>query len=144
MKHLSFALVVGSVLLSGSNALAQETAKVTITITISEKTPSFSDQRLVVMLYHDNPLEGDRGDTAVDRHIDAKFSHVVGKKTVATLTLGEKAKRKFDVEYSVSVTVFDKASKRTHLGEIDGNPGPFPVLTGGTPNKLAVVVNPAR
>lgn len=144
MKRLSFALAIGSLLLSGSHVLAQTTAKVTVTITISKKVPSFTDQRLVVMLYHNFPNQDDRGDKAVDKHIDAKFSHEKGKDTIVTITLGDKAKLNREVQYRVNVSVFDKPGKCTHVGMIEGQPGPFNVVTNGAPSKLTVPVMLAR
>ena len=65
-----------------------------VNIKISKMTPLFTNQRLVVMLYHNHPTQPDRGKTGVDKHIDAKFSHTKGKETVLTVTLGEKTKLK--------------------------------------------------
>jgi hypothetical protein len=143
MKHLSLALVAGSLLLTGSHAFAQSTAKATVTIIVPKNTPSFSDQRLVVMLTHNFPTQDDRGNRTVDKHIDTKFSHVKGKDTIVTLTLGDKVKLNGEVQYSVNVSVFDKASKCIYVGNIDDQSGPFPVVTNGAPLKLRIVVVPA-
>ena len=140
MKRLAFAIPM--LLCLASAASAQESAKVQLTLKISPKTASFKDQRLVVMLYHNHPLQDDRGLSAVDRFVDAKFSHQTGKETKLTVTVGEKAKFKSGVHYTLSVTVFDKANKVTHVGEIDGEGGPFTVLTTGSSNKLAIVLRP--
>jgi hypothetical protein len=126
----------------GANAVAQDSAQVQITVKISDKTPSFRDQRLVVMLYHDNPLQGDRGDTAVDRLIDRKFFHQQGQETVFKITLGEKARLKPGVQYTVNLTVFDGASNRTHVGEMNGATGPFRVITNGNPRDVTLTVRP--
>ena|ERR1022692_3750010 len=142
MNRLVLAISLCSLLMLGSAVSAQESAKVQVTIKISAKTPSFKDQRLVVMLYHDFPLQDDRGPKTVDKHIDTKFSHEKGKETVVTITLGEKAKLKRDVQYTVNVYVYD-GGKRTHFGELDGEQGPFNVLTNGRPSKLTLVVRAA-
>src|SRR5260370_30348328 len=142
MKRLFIAITSGLILLPGSNAFAQESAKVQVTLKIPANVASFKDQRLVIYLSHDNPLKGDDArDTPVDRHIDKTFSHVKGQETVLTLTLGEKAKLNTKVQYAVSVTVFDSRSKRTHIGERDGR-SPCYVLTHGSPNRVTLVVRP--
>jgi hypothetical protein len=142
MKRLSIAFTFGLILLLGSDAFAQESAKVQVTIKVPAKVASFKDQRLVIYLSHDNPLKGDDArDTPVDRHIDKTFSHMKGQETVLTLTLGEKAKLNTKVQYAVSVTVFDSRSKRTHIGERDGR-SPCQVLTNGSPNRITLIVRP--
>jgi hypothetical protein len=143
MKRLSIAITSGLILLVGSDAFAQEeSAKVQVTLKIPAKEASFKDQRLVIYLSHDNPLKGDDArDTPVDRHIDKTFSHTKGKETVLTLTLGEKAKLNTKLQYGVSVTVFDAKSKRTHIGESDGQSLCY-VLTYGSPDRVTLVVRP--
>jgi hypothetical protein len=142
MKRLFIAITPGLILLLGSDALAQESAKVQVTLKIPAKVASFKDQRLVVYLSHDNPLKGDDArDTPVDRHINKTFSHTKGKETVLTLTLGEKAKLNTKVQYTVSATVFDSKSKRTHIGESDGQ-SLCRVLTNGSPNRVTFLVRP--
>jgi hypothetical protein len=137
-------VLAGCVLgLTSPQAFAQETATVQVTLKIAKTTPSFKDLRLVVMLYHDHPLQDDRGLTTVDRYVDAKFAHQQGKDTVLTITVGAKAKLRKDVPYSVNVTVFDKASKLTHFSERDQGRGPFDVLNGA-PSKITVLVRPAQ
>ena len=143
MKRIAYAYPLASLLLCSSTALAQESARVQVSIKISAKTPSFSGQRLVVSLSHDFPLQDDRGDKTVDRHIDAKFSHQKGQDTVLMVTLGEKVKIDPSVHYMVTVAVFDAASKITHRGVKDGEPGPFYVINKGSPRKLALTVQPA-
>jgi hypothetical protein len=142
MQRLVFVLSIACLVWIGSHASAQESAKVQVTIRIPAATPSFKDQRLVVMLYHNFPTQDDRGDKAVDRHIDAKFSHTKGADTLLTITLGEKAKLKREVQYSVNVSVFTRDSKQTHRGELEGRTGPFSVLTNGAPSKLTLQVRP--
>ena len=141
MKRILLTIFASSLFLVGSDAGAQESAKVLVTIKISAKTPSFKDQRLVVMQYHNFPTQDDRGDKAVDRHIDAKFSHEQGKDTILTLTLGEKAMLNRRVQYSVNASVYDGGT-RTHRGELDGTEAPFNVLTNGCPSKLTLEVRP--
>ena len=142
MKSFMLAISALSLFLFGSNAFAQETAKVQVSLTISDKTPSFKDHRLVISLYHDFPLQDDRGNRTVDRHIEAKFSHTKGTPTKLTVTLGEKVKLNPNVQYSVTLSVFTPDSKLTHIGAIDGEAGPFPVLNGG-PSRLTIIVRPA-
>jgi hypothetical protein len=143
MKRLFIAITVGSIFVLGSDAVAQETAKVQVTVKIPAKVASFKDQRLVIFLSHDNPLLGDdKRDTAVDRRVDKAFSHTKGRETVLTLTLGEKAKLNPKVQYAVSVTVFDTKSKRTHIGEIDGQSLGY-VLTNGSPNRVTLMLRPS-
>jgi hypothetical protein len=144
MKGWFFAIPVCSVLFFSADACAQESAKVQITVTISAQTLSFTDQRLVISLFHDFPLQDDRGNRTVDRHIDAKFSHQKGKATVVTVTLGEKVKRNPGVQYFVDVSVFTKDSKLTHTAEFNGSEGPFPVFNGGSPRKVMLTVRPIR
>jgi hypothetical protein len=140
MKRLSIAITFGLILLVGSDAFAQESAKVEVTLKIPAKVASFKDQRLVVYLSHDNPLKGDDArDTPVDRHIDKTFSHTKGTETVLTLTLGEKAKLSTTVHYAVTATVFDPKCKRTHIGERDGQSLCY-VLTYGSPDRATLVV----
>lgn len=140
MKRLSIAITSGLILLLGSDAFAQESAKVQVTLRIPAKVASFEDRRLVIYLSHDNPLKGDDArDTPVDRHIDKKFSHTKGKETVFAVTLGEKAKLNTKVQYAVSANVFDPKSKRTHIGESDGL---CHVLTYGSPSRITLVVRP--
>ena len=143
MKRLAYAAPLGLLLLCASTAAAQETARVQVNIKISAKTPSFTAQRLVISLSHNFPLQDDRGDRTVDRHIDAKFSHQKGQATVLTVTLGEKVKLDRSVQYMVTVAFFDAASKITHIGEVDREPGPFVAITNGAPRKLTILVRPA-
>jgi len=140
MKLPSIAFTVGLIFVSG--AFAQETAKVQVTIKVPAKVASFKDQRLVVFLSHDNPLLGDdKRDTAVQRYVDKAFSHTKGRETVLTVTLGEKAKLNAKVQYAVTVSVFDAKSKRTHLGERDGQSLCL-VLTNGSPNRVSMDIRP--
>jgi hypothetical protein len=142
MKRLIIATTWAVILFLGSDAFAQESAKVQVTVKVPAKVVSFEDQRLVIYLSHDNPLKGDDArDTPVDRHIDKTFSHVKGQETVLTLTLGEKAKLNTNVQYAVSVNVFDPKSKRTHFGECDGR-SLCHVLTHGSPNRVTLEVRP--
>jgi hypothetical protein len=142
MKRLFMAATSGLILLLGTDAFAQESAKVEVTVKVPATVASFKDQRLVIYLSHDNPQKGDDArDTPVDRHIDKTFSHKKGQETVLTLTLGEKAKLNRNVQYAVSVTVFDPKSKRTHIGECDGRSLCY-VLTHGSPSRIPLVVRP--
>ena len=133
-------LLMFAVLLVGSPAFAQGTAKVQVTITIPAKAASFEGRRLVVMLYHNYPGQEDRGMAAVDKHVDTKFSHVQGKETVLKLTLGDKAKLKTNVQYSVNANVFEGTNKITHVSEWKGQPGPYSVLTNGAPKEIAILL----
>src|SRR5713226_8702491 len=136
MKRLFIAITSGLILLPGSDAFAQESAKVQVTVKVPANVASFKDQRLVIYLSHDNPLKGDDArDTPVDRHIDKTFSHMKGQETVLTLTLGEKAKLNTTVHYAVTATVFDPKCKRTHIGERDGQSLCY-VLTYGSPDRV--------
>ena len=60
MKHLIMLASCVSVAMFSANASAQESPRVQITIKISDKTPSFSNHRLVVALTHNHPLQDDR------------------------------------------------------------------------------------
>jgi hypothetical protein len=142
MTRVALAILTICLILPGV-ARAQDTAKLQVTVKISAATPSFNDHRLVIMLYHNFPTQPDRPKKAVDKHVDQKFSHQKGTDTVLTFTLGEKAPLNSGVQYTASITVFDKASKTTHHGEIDERRGPFPVLTNGASNKLTVTLKPA-
>jgi hypothetical protein len=132
-----------SLFIVGSEATAQDTAKVKITIKVSDKTPSFTNRRLVVMLYHNHPLQEDRGPTAVDRYIDVHFSHEKGTETVIKLILGENAKLKSDVQYTVTANLFQGLSTITHVSECEHENGPFRVLTYGHPRKITLELRPA-
>ncbi len=142
MVRLFVAMAAGTTFLLGSSVFAQDSAKVQVTIKISDKTPSFKGQRLVVMLYHDHPNQPDRGKSAVANHIDTKFSHRQGSETVVTVTLGENVKVKPSLNYSVNVAVFNE-DKLTHISERKGARGPFGVLTNGSPAQIAVLIRPA-
>jgi len=142
----TIAATCGCLLLIAAPVVAQESAKVEVTVKIEAKTPSFKGQRLVVMLYHDHPRQPDRGNTGVASHVNKSFSHTQGSPSLFTITLGEDAKVDPAVQYTVNVTVFDVASNRTHHGELQGRSGPFGVLTNGAPNRLTLtlVPEPAR
>jgi hypothetical protein len=140
MRFLAIAL---GITLLGSNAFAQTTAKVQVTIKVPAKVASFKDYRLVVMLRHDHPSQDDRGLKTVDRINLATFSHTAGKDTLQTFTLGDKVKFNTEVNYSVSVVVFDAAGKRSHLGEKDGMDAEAMVLTNGSPDRVTMIVRKA-
>jgi hypothetical protein len=144
MKSLCFAASTCGLLLAASSTFAQDSAAVKIQLKISPRTPSFSDQRLVVTLYHDVPGQEDRGSRTVDRYVNATFSHQTGQETVVTITLGDRAKLNRDVQYTVNATVFTPQSQPTLVGDLNGQGGPFMVLTNGAPNKLTLQLNPAR
>jgi hypothetical protein len=142
MKYVSYALTVCLSVAFCSPLAAQESPKTEITVRISDATPSFKNQRLVVMLHHTNPLQPDRGPTAVDRHVDAAFSHEQGTETVLTITLGEKAQLKRGVQYFVNVSVFD-GGRITHVTERNGRTGPVDVPAGDGSFKIALSLRPA-
>ena len=142
MKRLSVFFVLLATGLVASSAAAQEAPKVYLTIKVSSKVASFNNQRLVVMLYHNHPNQDDRGLTAVDRYIDQSFSHQKGRESVVKVLLGDRAKLRTDVQYSVNVTVFQGLGTITHLGEFDGVPGPISVITNGHPSKLTFDLRP--
>src|SRR6516164_8777651 len=103
MKCLFIATMSGLILLLGSDAFAQESAKVQVTVKVPAKVASFKDQRLVIYLSHDNPQKGDDArDTSVDRHVDKTFSHIKGQETVLTVTLGDKTRLNTKVQYAVN------------------------------------------
>ena len=140
MKRLFVSLPLVFFGLSAGAVHAQESAKVQITIKISDKEASFTNQRLVVTLVHDFPLDQDRGPRTVASHVDAQFSHRKGKETVLKITLGDNVKMDPDVQYFVNLSVFTPDSKRTHHGEIDGDNGPFRVITNDSPRALTLSV----
>lgn len=144
MGRIVFAVSLVCLFLARADVVAQESAKVEVTIKISDKTPGFQGNRLVVMLYHDHPNQQDRGLTGVANHVDRKFSHQLGRETLVTITLGDEVKIKPGVQYSVDVTVFDEDSKVTHVSEVNGLRGAFNVLTNGASNKVAVLLKPAQ
>jgi hypothetical protein len=142
MMRRFLAISMSTLVLCGSYANAQESAKVQITATIPATVASFTDQRLVISLAHNFPQQDDRGDRTVDRHIDAKFSHEKGKATLVTIHLGEKVKLNPGVQYFVTLSVFTRDSKSTHIAKMNGEEGPFPVLTNGSPSKVTLIVSP--
>jgi hypothetical protein len=145
MKSLLPVLALGVVALLGdtSSARAQAPATVRVTIEIAPQVPSFSQKRLVVMLAHDDSQAGDRGLKAVDRHVDANFSHQQGNRTTLTITLGAKAKLKNNVQYYINGNVFDGPSKLICRAEHRKQAGPFLVLTGGAPSQITLTLQPA-
>ena len=142
MKHLFFTVPICLLWMNCPSAIAQETAKVQISVKISGKVPSFKDQRLVIMLAHDYPQQDDRGDMAVDNYVDAKFSHTMGKETDLVITLGEKKSLNRNVLYFITLAVFTPQSKLTHEGVWNGVDGPVYVLTNGSPSKVTLLVRP--
>ena len=142
MNRWILAIPVGLLMLVGADARAQDSAKVQVTVKSSDKMPSFTNQRLVISLLHNFPKQDDRGNRTVDRYIDAQFSHEKGTPTVFTITLGENVKLNRAIGYFVTLSVFTRDSKLTHIGEINGDEGPFSVLNG-SPGKLTISVRPA-
>jgi hypothetical protein len=144
MRRLFCAIVIAVLWLDGPIAHAQNVAKVQVTAVISDKVPSFKDQRLVISLAHDFPLQDDRGNKTVDRHINAKFSHEQGTATVVTMILGEKVKLNPGVHYFVTLSVFGPANKVTHVATREDQSTQFPVITFGSPSQLKLTVRPVQ
>ncbi|MBI1832151.1 MAG: hypothetical protein HYR84_11955 [Planctomycetes bacterium] len=142
MHRLLFTIALCSLLGLGASAAAQESPKVQVTLKIPAKTPSFQNLRLVATLSHNHPAQPDRGKRTVASHVDAKFSHQQGKETVVTIQLGNDVKLNREVQYFVLLNVFDSASKRTHVGEMDGRAGPFGVVTNEQPRALMLILRP--
>ena len=141
MRWSTLLFSLGALVACAPSVSAQDRAKVDVTIKIPAKTQSFTNLRLVVMLYH-NDLNEDERRVAVDRYIDAKFAHTQGKETVVKVTLGQNAALKPNLQYTLTATVFQGGSKRTHFSECDGREGPFVVLSDGR-TKINLVLRPA-
>ncbi|MSQ94309.1 MAG: hypothetical protein EXR98_07105 [Gemmataceae bacterium] len=137
-------VVIAACLFAHSTLLAQESAKVNITVQIPAKADSFKDQQLEVLLFEYDPRIADKAATQLDKHLLKTFAHTTGKETRQEITLGEKTKVDAKMRYYVTVFVLDSTGKRTHIGEKDGKSGLCNVLTNGNPSKVTSIVRSVK
>ena len=115
---------------------ADDSAKVTGTITASKSLKSFDKLALEVQIFEYDPRIADKAADLVDKLVVKDFSHTEGKETVEKIELGAKAKIKAGMSYYITVFVLD-GKDRTHTADLAHAPEGFAkVLTDGQPREI--------
>ena len=115
---------------------ADDSAKVTGTITAPKSLKSFDKLVLEVRIYEYDPRIADKAADLVDKLEVKDFSHTEGQDTIEKIELGAKAKIKPGLSYYITVFVLD-GKDRTHIADLAHAPDGFAkVLSDGQPREI--------
>ena len=103
---------------------ADDSAKVTGTITAPKSLKSFDKLVLEVRIYEYDPRIADKAADLVDKLEVKDFSHTEGQDTIEKIELGTKAKIKPGLSYYITVFVLD-GKDRTHIADLAHAPDGF-------------------
>lgn len=120
-----------------------ERAAVRGSVLIPDELASFANQDLELLLFEYDPRLADVGATQIDKLLMEGVSHEQGKGGVITFELGKGFESRLDRAYYVTCFVLENGN-RTHIGELDGQPGLIGVLKLGQPRSLSLHLRAVR